>query len=142
MVALPVYSVSAVACLSKRTLCTYWYETVSEKCSRSTVQSTLLPPPTSRFSLPPRVKLGYTLNPDEEYTLEDLLKLDLEPFQEEIDKVLCVADRRLEGVLLGRFIRQAISSVERSPSRRPVFDPPRVDPPPPPQRSPVEKLGY
>ena len=33
------------------------------------------------------VQLGYTLNPDEDYTLEDLLELDLEPFQSQIDKV-------------------------------------------------------
>lgn len=32
-------------------------------------------------------QLGYALNPDENYTLEDLLELDLEPFQSQIDKV-------------------------------------------------------
>lgn len=32
-------------------------------------------------------QLGYSLNPDEKYTLEELLELDLEPFQEQIDKV-------------------------------------------------------
>lgn len=35
--------------------------------------------------LPPQ--LGYSLNPDENYTLEELLELDLEPFQAQIDKV-------------------------------------------------------
>ncbi|CAM9230557.1 unnamed protein product, partial [Ectocarpus fasciculatus] len=32
-------------------------------------------------------KLGYSLNPDENYTLEELLELDLEPHQAQIDKV-------------------------------------------------------
>ncbi|CBJ31041.1 dynein heavy chain [Ectocarpus siliculosus] len=32
-------------------------------------------------------KLGYSLNPDENYTLEELLELDLEPYQPQIDKV-------------------------------------------------------
>lgn len=34
-----------------------------------------------------RWQLGYSLNPDENYTLEELLELDLEPFQAQIDKV-------------------------------------------------------
>ncbi|CAM9874991.1 unnamed protein product, partial [Sphacelaria rigidula] len=32
-------------------------------------------------------KLGYSLMPDENYTLEQLLELDLEPYQDQIDKV-------------------------------------------------------
>lgn len=39
------------------------------------------------------VKLGYELLPNESYTLEQLLELDLEPFQEQIEKVIIVLKR-------------------------------------------------
>lgn len=54
-------------------------------------------PETENCYLP---QLGYTLNPDENYTLEELLELDLEPYQAQIDKV-CVTASELNVLFLG-----------------------------------------